>query len=476
MRVPGQGKENPLSNTMEKLRWAALLALLAVCGTPLAAQPTAAPANPDAARLRRTPVVDVFESTRDSVVNISSTQVIEVRSPFGFDSLFDFRFEGPEYGRRRQIKQTSVGSGFVLHAAGYLVTNAHVVARTAERKAIFADGSEFDAEVVAIDEPHDLAVLKIDPGSRKLDPIRLGSSADLMVGETVIAIGNPLGYQHTVTAGVVSAINRELPVDDDTSLNGLVQTDASINPGNSGGPLLNILGELVGINTAIRADAQNIGFAIPVGQLRELLPGMLDVERRYRVVTGLKVTEANASGSGVAVTEVEPDSPAARAGLRVGESIQGVAGSPVGSVIEYLIALIGKAPGSVVDLTVRLADGSTRQAQLTLGERPRPDGDHLLLQRLGLEARLLDRTEAAELGMPRLRGLLVTGVQLRGPAEAAGLEPGDVLIQLGRHQPQTLDEVGELLEPLAVGDQVDVGVIRIAGRRIYRAVATLQVR
>src|SRR5690606_783552 len=149
----------------------------------------------------------------------------------------------------------SVGSGFVLHAAGYIVTNAHVVARTAERHVIFADGSEYDAQVVAIDEPHDLAILKIDPADRDLKPTPLGTSDDLMVGETVIAIGNPFGYQHTVTAGVVSALGRTLPVTEQHSLKGLIQTDASINPGNSGGPLLNVLGQLVGINTAIRADA-----------------------------------------------------------------------------------------------------------------------------------------------------------------------------------------------------------------------------
>ena len=249
--------------------------------------PTAAePTSHNGHAQRRTPVVEVFDGAKDAVVNISSTQIVKTRSPFGIDQFFNDIFDLPT--RPRQFKRTSVGSGFVLHQAGYIVTNAHVVARTAEQKVIFADQREYDAQVVATDHEHDLAVLKIDP-PQPLVPLRLGSSDDLMVGETAIAIGNPLGYQHTVTAGVISALDRTLELRGDLSFEGLIQTDASINPGNSGGPLLNVLGELIGINTAIRGDAQNIGFAIPVDQLRDILPDLLDVERRYRIYTGLKI-------------------------------------------------------------------------------------------------------------------------------------------------------------------------------------------
>ena len=415
---------------------------------------------------RRTPVVEVFEATRDSVVNIASTQVIEVRSPFGLYDFFDMRdpfLDGP---RRRQIQRTSVGSGFVLHSAGYIITNAHVVARTAERKVIFADGSEYEADVVAIDEPHDLAVLKIDPGDRPLTPVPLGTSDDLMVGETVIAIGNPLGYQHTVTAGVVSAVDRTLPVSDQHDLQNLIQTDASINPGNSGGPLLNVLGELVGINTAIRADAQNIGFAIPVDQLRDLMPGMLDVERRYRIRIGLSVSPAGPAR----VTAVEPGSPA-DGQIEVGDTITAVGEQPITSGIDYHVALIGRGAGP---LTLELDSGEVVSIEVT--ERPQPDGRQLLLAKLGLEVEVITPQVAQRVGIRRLRGLAVTGVKLASPADEAGLEPGDVLIQLGRHQPTNLDEVGELLEQVEAGDTIEVGVLRISGRTIYRAATKLHVR
>ncbi len=471
---------------MPRLRPIALLLLLGT-SLPAADAPAAAPpAEPGTIDpRRRTPVVEVFEQARDSVVNIASTQVVRVRTPVGLESFFDDRFdlffnEPRTRGRargQRQVTRTSVGSGFVLHPSGYIVTNAHVVARTAERKAIFADGSEHEADVVAIDESRDLAILKIEPpaGSKPLRPIPLGTSSDLMVGETVIAIGNPLGYQHTVTSGVVSATNRSLPVDHDHALDGLVQTDASINPGNSGGPLLNILGQLVGVNTAIRADAQNIGFAIPVDQLRDLLPAMLDVERRQRIVTGLVVAEApTPDGARVRIERVEPDSPAEDAGLdNLPLILDAIDGTPVRSVFDYLIALIHRTPGETLQLTLRTADGRTHQRPLTLGERPRPDGARLLVDRLGLEA-----TEIAEETRQRLpiRGLIVTGIRLNGAAQQAGLEVGDVLLQIGRHQPTTLDEVGELLEPLRAGEEITVAILRVQGRSLYRATTTLRVR
>src|SRR5262249_45208272 len=160
-------------------------------------------------------------------------------------------------------------------------------------------------DLVAIDMDRDLAVLKIN-ADRPLKPIRLGRSDDLMIGETVVAIGNPLGYEHTLTSGVVSAVNRKLEVRGQVMYQGLIQTDASINPGTSGGPLPNVLGELIGLNTATRGDAQNIGFPTPVAQLRAALPKMLDIERRYRLEIGLDVTVQDEAQ----VTTVRPASPA----------------------------------------------------------------------------------------------------------------------------------------------------------------------
>ena len=204
-----------------------LLSLLMVLylTLPTLAQPRSWQKNPDSRMLRRTPVVEVFENSKDAVVNIASKQVIQYRSPLGIDDLFDRFFDSP-FRRRQQrsVERTSVGSGFVLHKSGLIVTNAHVVAQTAERKVIFNDHQEYDAQIIAIDHEHDLAVLKIDV-DHDIQTLPLGHSDDLMVGETVIAIGNALGYQHTVTSGVVSALNRSIDINDDVAFKNLIQTE-----------------------------------------------------------------------------------------------------------------------------------------------------------------------------------------------------------------------------------------------------------
>jgi serine protease Do len=299
-------------------------------------------------------------------------------------------------------------------------------------------------------------VLKIDPGGTELPTLPLGRSNDLMIGETVIAIGNPLGFQHTVTAGVISATERELELGPNVSLPDLIQTDASINPGNSGGPLLNVLGELIGINTAIRADAQNIGFAIPVDQLREVLPDLIDVERRYRLRSGLAVGNLDEPR----VLSVEPGSPAANAGLHVGDVLLAVDGRPVREGIDYNIALIGRRAGDTVRLRVRRGTDEMR-VPVRLEARPAPDGARLARQRLGLEVHPLPEDIGRELGLRPNAGLLVVQVARGGPADEAGMEQRDVLIAIGRHTVSSLDDLGQLLEMIDEGDVVPVSVIRV---------------
>ena len=430
----------------------------------------AAPPLSNTAAQRRTPVVEVFEAAKNAVVNISSTQIVQVRSPFGFDGFFEDFFDLPQ--RRRELKRTSVGSGFVLHSAGYIVTNAHVVARTAEQKVIFADKHEFNAQVIAIDHERDLAVLKIEP-SQPLVPLTLGRSNDLMVGETAIAIGNPLGYQHTVTAGVVSALDRTLEFDRNVRFEGLIQTDASINPGNSGGPLLNVLGQLIGVNTAIRGDAQNIGFAIPVDQLRSILPELLDVERRYQIFTGLQISADDTCR----ITQVIPGSPAQRADLKPGDTITHVDDQGIQSNIDFHIALIGKHPGH--HIRVRYERTGTTRSQtttLTLAQRTRPDGAKLLADKFGIEAESLTPKMARTMGMRDLTGLMITKTSRSSPAQRAKLQRGDVIVHLGRHRIATLDDAGELLETIRLGQRVRFTILRVSGRAIYRIAVELEAR
>jgi len=405
---------------------------------------------------RRSPVVEVFENARDAVVNVSSTEIVTVRSRSPIDSFFQDFFEMPGRPRgMRQYKLNSVGSGFLIHPDGYIVTNAHVVAHSAELKAIFADGREYPARIIASDQNRDLAVLKIAAES-SLPTLPLGRSDDLMVGETVIAIGNPFGYQHTVTAGVVSAVNREVAISEDLSFTGLIQTDASINPGNSGGPLLNVLGELIGVNSAIRGDAENIGFAIAVDQLREVLPALLDVERRQRIVSGLKVGNL----AEPRVTEVTPGSPADEAGVHIGDLLLAVEGRPVSKGVDFDIALINHQAGDTLDITLRRG-GQEIDAKLRLDRRPAPDGKELAQARLGMEVYPLPQEIAEELKLSRSAGLLVTEIEPGGPADQAGIQRRDILLALGRHSVPTVDELGQLLEMIKSGEVVSVNVLRV---------------
>ena len=480
---------------------AALLVL--ACAAPAFAQSTQPTPAPGAGfgpgsgaishdRSRRiTPVVEVFNRCKDAVVNISSTQVIKVQSPFGADNLFDQFLDMPGLAPQ-EYRATSVGTGFVIHPSGYIVTNAHVVAKTIDRKVIFADKREFDAQDVAIDPQRDLAILQIDAGD-PLPTVYLGRSADLMVGETVVAIGNPLGFQHTVTSGVVSALNRTLELENNVSFKGLIQTDASINPGNSGGPLLNVNAELIGINTAIRNDAQNIGFAIPVDTLREVLPELLDVERRYGFLTGAKVRDGVGPDGNDAcvVAKVIANSPADKAGLVAGDVLQQLNGQLLRGAIDFQIALIGKKSGDTLSFTVvpgrpapvpagtapaTTAPAGPRQVSLALANRPRPDGAKLLKSRFGIEAKPLDPKQARDIGIRPIKALYVTDVEPKSPADVIGLKPGDIIDRINSYQAGSLSDVGEMLEKIESGQAFVIGVIRLSGRTLYRASVNIAAR
>ena len=417
------------------------------------------PAHPEsaAARLaaRRTPVVEVFEANRDAVVNISSTQVVSVRRPFGgLDGWRGDFFDSP-FVRPRRFKATSLGSGFVMHPDGYIVTNAHVVSRTAERRVSFADGREFNAAIVALDPESDLAVLKVDPPA-PLPTIHLGRSDDLMVGEPVVAIGNPFGFKHTVTSGVISATGRSIEVEEGIVFNDLIQTDASINPGNSGGPLLNVLGELIGINSAIRGGAENIGFAIPVEQLLDQLPEMLNVEHLRRVRLGLRVDGRESAE----VTDVSAGSPAEKAGVELEDIITAVDGRPIKGKIDFYFALLEKPANRPIRLDL-LRRGKPRTVEVTIREVPKPDGAKLARKLFGLKLHELTPGEYRRLGLRPGAGLLVAGVERSSPAARVGIMPGDILCSLGRYYVSTLEEMGELLQYVRRGDQVRFSRLRL---------------
>jgi serine protease Do len=442
---------------------APFLALLVFC----AADPgRAAPELTPAQRRRATPIVDVVRQEIDAVVNVSATHVVTQSGGGAFDY-----FDVP-----REVKQNSVGSGAVIHPSGYVLTNAHVVARASELSIIFADGHALPARLVASLPEDDIAIIKCDPPA-PLRAIRLGRSDDLMVGESVIAIGNPLGLQHSVTTGIISALGREMPTSAEHTFKDIVQTDAAINPGNSGGPLLNILGEQIGVNTAIRSDAQNVGFAIPIDRVRALLPRLLAVEARARVKLGIVLGgEVTAPIAGATIASIEKGSPAARAGLSPGMTIMAVGEASTPSLIDALVALLEQPAGKPFRVLAVPQKGPVQDVRVTIEALPKPDGTKLALERFGLVLASLDAARAQRLGLRMGAGLLVLDVDRKGPGARAGVEPGDLVTRVGPYGVRDVDELGVLLEKLSAGDRVVVRVVRIDGRRVYQAEALLTAR
>jgi len=450
---------------------AGCLALLTVATSSLlAAGAPPAKRRPRASRI--TPVVEAYRRAAPAVVNISTITPVEtgLRMFGGGDD--PFREFMPRL-LRRTVPVTSLGSGFLIHADGYLVTNAHVVRRARKITVTLADKSSFEADVVAANSAHDLAVLKVrDAGSRTFHFLRLGRSDDLLVGETVIVIGNPFGYQNTCTTGVLSALSRKIELRPGVVHDRLIQIDAAVNPGNSGGPLLNVNGELIGINTAIRSDAEGIGFAIPVGLLADDLPRLLDFERLNRVVFGLTVARRHTpAGKRLVVASVAPGSPAAEAGCRVGDCVLALNGKPLKHLPHFQIAMLGIDPGATARLRC-LRAGKTVRFDVTVKARPKPDGGALAEGLFGLHLKALTEELARRLRLPVEAGLLVTRVEQGSPADELGIRRGDVVFQLGRWYVTDLDRVGAILEDVEPGGTLRVGIIR--GR--VRAWASLKAR
>ena len=438
----------------------------------------------DSRAARETPVVRVFREAKSAVVNLSTTTIVSVRQPFGLGGILDDIFDFPVQ-RPRRYETHSVGSGFLIHSDGYVVTNAHVIDRAAECKVTFSDGTELPAEEVASDRKHDLAVLKVD-AKRPLPFLKMGRSDDLMAGETVIAIGNPLGYQHTVTTGIISALDRELRFSENLVYSGLIQTDASINPGNSGGPLLNVVGELIGINSAIRGDAQNIGFAIPIDRLRELLPDMLDIERLRRVRLGMHFGGQSSESkndknklaippqSGVSIREVDVDSPAEKSGIQTGDVLVSLDGRPTPDFMDAFSILDKSPAGAKLQMELKRR-GQLVNATVSLEDIPRLDAAKVLLARLGIEVRELRPDDLSRLGLRRPVGLLVVDVGPRTEA-ARTVQHGDLITTFGGWPVTSLGALGHLLEQVDVGDRIPVGLLRIGADAFMRTEITLTAR
>jgi len=379
--------------------------------------------------VRRNEVVAVVEKVSPAVVNISAEQTVR-RQPSFFDQFFG-EFEGG--GRRYKTK--SLGSGTIINAGGIVLTNDHVVSGASKIIATAKNGQEYECEIVGADQDNDLAVLRIkNPKVGSLPALPLGSSADILIGETVIAIGNPFGLSNTVTAGVVSALGRTVPEENRQRVfTDFIQTDASINPGNSGGPLVNVDGQLIGINTAIVGGASGIGFAIPADRARRIVDDLLHYGSVRPVWIGVRGRTATSKyagegkPNGYRVTFVEPGSPAARAGIAKDDVIVGIDERPIESKNDLDTILSSITPGKLISVSVRAGNGA-RKLPLRVAQPP-----------AGLWSRLLEDEIGIQL-VPSRGALRITRVNRNSPADRAGLAPGDYLVGLNGDQVRTEKE------------------------------------
>ncbi|MGH9867569.1 MAG: Do family serine endopeptidase [Candidatus Polarisedimenticolia bacterium] len=405
---------------------------------------------------------EVVKAVVPSVVTVRSQRTVDVpASPFGFLRPWELpgRDEEPPTTRRRLLR--GLGSGVVVDARGHILTNNHVVEGSSKVEVILPGGTSTEASIRGADPQTDLAVLEVD--SRDLQPIPMGRSADLEVGEWVLAVGNPFAeaLAHTVTAGIVSAKGRSnirlAEIED------FIQTDAAINPGNSGGALVDTSGRLVGINTAIASDNggfQGIGFAIPIDMARQIMETLIETGKVVRGYLGVVIQDltpemSRAGGfktqEGAIVARVEEGGPGADAGLKTGDVIVAVNDDPVESSAELRNLIASSAPGTRVRLTIE-RDGKERTLTATLDERPTEDrrgagrDQSGAEEGLGLAVRDLTPQIAEQLGMRGERGVVVENVEPGSPADEAGLQPGDVIKEVNRRPVTAVSEFRKALE------------------------------
>lgn len=388
---------------------------------------------------RRTPIVDAVAKARAAVVNIRTEKLVQRRSSpfFGFgDSIFDqfFRDMLPP----RSYKTQSLGSGVIIDAEGHILTNAHVVDKASKIYIALSDKQfELEAELIGKDNRIDLAILKIiEPGEYPFLPP--GHSDDLMLGETIIAIGNPLGLGHSITTGIISSLKRRIQIGQQYS-SVFIQTDALINPGNSGGPLININGELIGINTAIASQAQGIGFSVPINTAKRILDDLVDFGRVRRGFLGVMIGAVSPSfvrshgEGGVLIEELQPQSPARKSGLLEADVVLSIDGVPVSSPEDYHSLLQTYTPGDSLNLTLLRG---VQQLQKTVILTSLPEGYELAYTR---------RVFGFELRQEK-RGLLIAKVIADSAAKRVGIRRGDQIIKVDGVKVETLSEYERVIE------------------------------
>lgn len=434
---------------------------------------------------------DIAEEVMPSVVSITSTEIIKPgeKRGHGFheeENPFEWFFgpSGPNRERERERnedrKQVAGGTGFVYSADGYIVTNNHVIENATKVEVRLRDKEIVAAKVIGRDPATDLALLKVEAG-HNLVPARLGNSDTLRVGEWVMAIGDPLNYDKTVTVGVVSGKGRSLGISETTSsFENFIQTDAAINFGNSGGPLLNVHGEVIGINTAISRMGQNIGFAVPINMAKEIIPKLRDKGKVTRGYLGIRISNLDTeamrawglkSADGALVQDVEEGKPAAKAGVQPGDVLIRVDAQPVRNTHDLIDYVSRKSPGEKVDIRL-IRNGKEMTLTAKLLERPAGEGDGegeespeseeepvknkigISLQELTPQAKRHYRID------DEIEGALVVGVKEVSPAADAGLNEGDIIMEVNGVKISTVAQLTREMQRAKNGDYLRFYVTR----------------
>jgi len=410
----------------------------------------------------------IADAIKPAVININTFARggLQGRTPFE-------EFFGEEFYRRffgevpERIPQRSLGSGVIVDPTGIALTNAHVVERATEIEVVTLDGGKHKAKVIGVDKKTDLAVLKLDDGKGTFKYARLGDSDRMQVGDWVLAVGSPFGLQATVTAGIISAKARQLdqgPFDD------FLQTDAAINPGNSGGPLVNMQGEVVGINTAIVAGGSGIGFAIPSNMARKIYTELRDKGRVTRGWLGVSIQQltpelARSFGAreskGVLINEVVPDSPAAKAGLKPGDILLEFEGRPMEASSDLQRAVGFFSPEHVAKVKV-WRDQGEKILEIKVGQAPeerqaqQPRPGAKARSMLGLEVRPVTPDIARQLNLRSTDGVVVVRVEDGSAAAEAGVQRGDVIKQVNGQTVRTIPDFERLTRDVKEGDPLTV--------------------